>query len=116
MNLFGKLLPERRRQEYLFESPKTGKPYTNVKKGWASLLTKADIENLRFHDLRHIFATYVILRGGDLISLQDTLGHTQITTTRRYSKAMREGKRKLVNGFNVADSEANIIELEKKNG
>ena len=116
MDLFIKLLPERRGQEYFFESPKTGKPYKDIKKGWATLLKKADIENLRFHDLRHIFATYVILRGGDLISLQDTLGHTQITTTRRYSKAMREGKRKLVNGFNVPDSEPNIIELEEKSG
>ena len=116
MDLFAKLLPERMKQEYFFENPHTGKPYTDIKKGWATLLKKAGIENLRFHDLRHIFATYGILRGGDLISLQATLGHTQITTTKRYSKAMREGKRKLVNGFNVPDTDSNIIDLVKKTG
>jgi len=57
-----------------------------------------------------------ILRGGDLISLKETLGHTRVTTTERYSKALMEGKRKLVSGFDIPDSEPNIIELEKKSG
>ena len=63
MDLFGKLLPERSRQEYLFESPKTGGPYNNLNKGWRKLLEKAGITNLRFHDLRHNFATYVTPQG-----------------------------------------------------
>jgi site-specific recombinase XerD len=38
-------------------------------------------------------------KGGDLVSLQATLGHADISTTARYTKALLEGQRKLVNSF-----------------
>jgi site-specific recombinase XerD len=50
-------------------------------------------------------------KGGDLVSLQATLGHADISTTVRYTKALLEGQRKLVNSFEVPESESNIIEL-----
>lgn len=37
-----------------------------------------------FHSLRHSFATYYLINGGDLISLQSLMGHRNINTTRRY--------------------------------
>lgn len=70
------------------------------------------IRGFRFHDLRHTFATYALMRkGGDLVSLQATLGHADISITSRYTKALMEGQRKLVNSFEVPESESNIIEL-----
>lgn len=75
------------------------------------------IKGFRFHDLRHTFATYALLKkGGDLVSLQATLGHANISTTARYTKALLEGQRKLVNSFEVPESESNIIELKKAVG
>lgn len=41
-------------------------------------------ETITFHSLRHSFATYFLLNGGDLIVLQTMLGHRNINTTRRY--------------------------------
>lgn len=37
-----------------------------------------------FHSLRHSFATYFLMNGGDLIVLQTLMGHRNINTTRRY--------------------------------
>jgi len=68
--------------------------------------------SFRFHDLRHTFATYALLRkGGDLVSVHATLGYADISTTARNTKALLEGQRKLVNSFEVPESESNIIEL-----
>ncbi len=43
---------------------------------------------------------------------QENLGHARVTTTERYSKALMEGKRKLVNSFEIPDTDQNIIELK----
>jgi len=43
---------------YIFTNPKTGKPYVDIKKSWTGLLKRLNIKGLRFHDLRHTFATY----------------------------------------------------------
>lgn len=41
-------------------------------------------ETITFHSLRHSFATYYLMNGGNLITLQTMMGHTSIQTTRRY--------------------------------
>ena len=43
-----------------------------------------------FHRLRHTFATEYLRRGGDVVRLSRTLGHTQITTTMRYLHLLTE--------------------------
>jgi len=41
-----------------------------------------------------------------------TLGHADISTTARYTKALLEGQRKLVNSFEALERESNIIDLK----
>ena len=41
-------------------------------------------KTVTFHSLRHSFATYFLLNGGNLITLQSLLGHSNLNTTRRY--------------------------------
>jgi site-specific recombinase XerD len=86
-------------------------------KSWQSLLKRLGIKGARFHDLRHSFATYALLRkGGDPVSLQATLGHANISTTGRYAKALMEGQQRLVNSFEMPESESNIINLREAVG
>jgi len=43
------------------------------------------IENLHWHDLRHTFASCSVMKGVDLRTVQELMGHTTITMTLRYS-------------------------------
>ncbi len=115
--LLYKLHFSRNGNQYVFENPKTGKPIVDFKRSWQSLLKRLGINGARFHDLRHSFATYALLRkGGDLVSLQATLGHANISTTARYAKALMEGQQRLVNSFEMPESESNIIDLKEAVG
>jgi len=46
----------------------------------------AGIEDFRFHDLRHTFASWYMMNGGDLYELAKILGHSNIKMTERYAK------------------------------
>ncbi|MBW1699358.1 MAG: tyrosine-type recombinase/integrase [Deltaproteobacteria bacterium] len=58
---------------------------------------RAVIEDFRFHDLRHTFASQVLLHRGDLKDIQELLGHKTMTMTLRYAHLTQEHKRKAVN-------------------
>ena len=53
------------------------------------LLERAKIEDFRFHDLRHSFASWYMMNGGDLYELAKILGHSNIKMTERYAKLAR---------------------------
>jgi integrase len=57
-----------------------------VDKSFDTILELAGIENLRFHDLRHTFASWYMMNGGDLYELAKILGHSNIKMTERYAK------------------------------
>ena len=71
---------------YVFCNPVTGKPYQkDFKKSFHSALRKAKIADFRFHDLRHTFASHLIMAGIDLTTVKELLGHKDIKMTLRYS-------------------------------
>ncbi|OYD50534.1 site-specific integrase [Acidovorax kalamii] len=79
--------------QYLFPSPVTGKPYTAITRAWYRLRKKAGV-NIRIHDLRHTFASFLVSRGRSLFEVQQILGHSDPKVTMRYahlsSKALQE--------------------------
>lgn len=54
------------------------------------LLKRAKISKFRFHDLRHTFASWYMMSGGDLYELAKILGHSNIKMTERYAKLGRK--------------------------
>ena len=62
-----------------------GQELDNVYKAWSGLLKQAGIENFRFHDMRHDFASQLVMKGVSLYVVKELLGHSTIQVTERYS-------------------------------
>ena len=71
--------------QFVFPNPMTGKPYTEVKKSFGLACKAVGISGLRFHDLRHSFATRLLEAGVDLVTVRDLLGHFSVKVTQRYT-------------------------------
>lgn len=69
---------------YVFVNLETGKPYNTIRKSWSSALKAANIENFRFHDLRHTVGTRLIEKGIDIRTVQELFAHSSVLTTQRY--------------------------------
>jgi integrase len=81
---------------HVFVNSKTGSPFADVKKSFNATCKKAGINQLRFHDLRHTFASRLVENGVDLITVKDLLGHRSVKTTERYTHSYQEQKRRAV--------------------
>ena len=61
-----------------------------VDRSFKAALRMAGIEGFRFHDLRHTFASWYMMNGGDLYELAKILGHANIKMTERYAKLAKK--------------------------
>jgi len=61
-----------------------------VEGSFDDLLERAGIKDFRFHDLRHTFASWYMMNGGDLYELAKILGHSNIKMTERYAKLAKQ--------------------------
>lgn len=76
----------------VFPSSVTEERMDNIKRSWTSLLKSAGITDFRFHDLRHHFASRLVMAGVDLNTGRELLGHKDIATTLRYAHLAPEHK------------------------
>ena len=63
----------------------------------------AHLAHIQFHDLRHTFATGLVLQGVDLISVHQLLGHAKITATARYAHTADKTKLAVVKKLDRAE-------------
>lgn len=82
-------LPSRGR-DWLFASEATGRPPEGVHHVWDRIRRRAGLDDVRLHDLRHSYASYLVNNGVSLYIVQQLLGHTQPRTTQRYAHLHRE--------------------------
>ena len=80
-----------------------------VDKSFETILNMAGIEDFRFHDLRHTFASWYMMNGGDVYELAKLLGHSTIAMTQRYAKL---GKAHIARTSNTAREMWSLIEGE----
>jgi integrase len=70
---------------YIFPAPTTGRPMPNLFFPWDRIRQRAGLNDLRLHDLRHSFASFLVNNGKELYDVQNLLGHTNLRSTQRYS-------------------------------
>lgn len=58
---------------------------TNFEKRWRASIKAAKLADLRFHDLRHTFASWARQSGADIADVCEALGHSDISMTMRYA-------------------------------
>ena len=78
-------LPRWKGCPYVVPNPETRLPYQNIFVSWDTARRAAGMPELRMHDLRHSFASYLVNAGRSLYEVQRMLGHSQSSTTMRYS-------------------------------
>ena len=88
-------IPKHKESPYVF-CRKSGKPYQDVRKSFDTALRKCDIIDFHFHDLRHTFASQLVMMGVDLKTVQELMGHKTIEMTLRYSHLSQPHKRAAV--------------------
>jgi len=70
---------------YIFPSPVTGHGFASLFYPWDRIRRRAGLLDVRLHDLRHSFASFLVNEGVSLYVVQALLGHTQPRTTQRYA-------------------------------
>jgi site-specific recombinase XerD len=76
----------------IFPSPQTGKKMGSCKSAWEALLERAGIEGFRWHDMRHDFASQLVMEGVDLNTVRELMGHADLKMTLRYAHLAPENK------------------------
>ena len=83
-----------------------GKPLRDIRRSFETACRNAEIEDFRFHDLRHTFASQLVMADVNIRTVQQLMGHKDIRMTMRYSHLsdshLKNAVKKLENGTNLA--------------
>ena len=85
-----KSVPRADGNQYIFPAPTTGRPMPQLFFPWDRIRKRAELNDLRLHDLRHSFASFLVNKRKELYVVQMLLGHKNYRTTQRYAHLSRE--------------------------
>jgi integrase len=88
--------------EWIFPNEDTGKPYSSIYASWHTARTRAGLADVRVHDLRHSFASFLVNAGRSIYEVQRLLGHAHIRTTQRYAHLSKDTLLDATNAVNSA--------------
>ncbi len=82
---------------FFASTKKKGKPYVWIEMSFHQALQKSGIEDFKFHDLRHTFASNLVMAGEDLHTVGELLGHKGLEMTKRYAHLSPKFKKRAIN-------------------
>jgi len=82
---------------YVFCQGGSGIPYKSVRKSFITATKAAGIDDFKFHDLRHTFASHLVMKGVGIATVKELLGHKTLAMTIRYSHLSDAHKKNAVN-------------------
>jgi site-specific recombinase XerD len=80
----------------VFPSPQTGKKMGDCRTSWETIVKKAGLEDFHWHDMRHDFASHLVMNGVDLNTVRELMGHADLKMTLRYAHLAPETKMRAV--------------------
>lgn len=83
----------------VFPSRNGSKPL-DIRRPWDTTLKRAEIEDFRFHDLRHSAASYLAMNGASLAEIAEILGHKTLQMVKRYAHLSDAHTAKVVESMN----------------
>jgi integrase len=81
-----------KKNDFVFYNYGTGKPFVDLSAGLDLACRKAGITGVTWHTLRHTFATRLLDRGVDIITVKELLGHSTVIVTMRYTHTNLDSK------------------------
>jgi integrase len=102
-------LPRAENATYVFASADGKRPLESVRRVWDAVRVAAKIEDVRFHDLRHSFASYAAGKGESLLMIASLLGHKDVSTTQRYAHLVDDRRKAAADA--TAGHVANVLGL-----
>jgi integrase len=90
-------LPRHAENPYVITGVKPGAHLVNLEKPWRAIRSKAQLDDVRLHDLRHSFASVGAADGLGLPIIGALLGHRQAVTTQRYAHLSNDPLRAATN-------------------
>jgi len=88
--------------EHVFVNLQTKERYTTIHKVWGRIRRSAGLPHLRIHDLRHMYASFLVNAGCTLYEVQQILGHSDPKVTQRYAHLSSEALQKAANCASIA--------------
>jgi len=88
-------IKEFNKSDFVFCNEEDGR-LKSFRKSFDSAVKRAEIKDFRFHNLRHTFASHLVMNGVDLNTVKELLGHKSIIKTLRYSHLSQDHKAKAV--------------------
>ena len=73
-----------------------GKPINDVKNSFRTACDQAGVVDFRWHDLRRTFASWLAIRGVDIYTIKELMGHWSISQTMRYAHLSPDHKARQV--------------------
>ena len=83
-------IPRHDGNPFVFPSPVNGKPSASLFFPWDRIRKRAGLADVRLHDLRHSYASFLVNQGISLYVVQGLLGHAHSRTTQRYAHLAHE--------------------------
>src|SRR5262249_7369014 len=111
---FSALGPQR--EGLVFRKRDSRRTWLNIRTGFEGAVRDAQIEDFRFHDLRHTFASHFMMSTGDLVALQKILGHATLAMTMRYAHLAPAHLRKAMDAFHLGAWRAHGATIERGDG
>ncbi|MFC1833237.1 tyrosine-type recombinase/integrase [Thermodesulfobacteriota bacterium] len=107
--------PRHLHSPYVFCNAK-GEPFKDVDTSFANALKKSGVPHFRFHDLRHTFASWLVMGGVDIRTVQELLGHKDLRMTMRYAHLAPDHMRKAVEVLDAPAEQTGLKSTEILDG